>query len=103
MQIDSQDRISAPLSAWWTIIVLMLLSLYTIADRPLFNLLVEPIRKELLLSDFQIGMVQGLSVALLTAKQLRNDRQSDWDQACLTNTNKGAGNKHLFEGSRQAQ
>ena len=67
MQIDSQDRISAPLSAWWTIIVLMLLSLYTIADRPLFNLLVEPIRKELLLSDFQIGMVQGLSVALFTA------------------------------------
>ena len=67
MQIDSQDRISAPLSAWWTIIVLMLLSLYTIADRPLFNMLVEPIRKELLLSDFQIGLVQGLSVALFTA------------------------------------
>jgi MFS family permease len=55
------------LSAWWALMVLMLLSLYTIADRPLINLLVEPLRKELAFSDFQIGMVQGVSVALFTA------------------------------------
>lgn len=58
---------AAPLSAWWVLLVVMLLSLYTIADRPLFNLQVEALRRELSLTDFQIGMVQGFSVALFTA------------------------------------
>lgn len=67
MESPSPDRQSAPWTAWWAVLVLMLLSLYTIADRPLINLLVEPLRKELGFSDFQIGMVQGVSVAVFTA------------------------------------
>ena len=53
--------------AWWTLTVILLLLLYTIADRPMINLQVEPLRKELSLSDFQVGLVQGVSVALFTA------------------------------------
>lgn len=56
-----------PLAAWWTLAVLLILVLYTIADRPMINLQVEPLRKELGLSDFQVGLVQGVSVALFAA------------------------------------
>jgi MFS family permease len=55
------------LASWWALTVLLILALYTIADRPVINLQVEPLRKELGLSDFQIGLVQGVSVALITA------------------------------------
>ena len=57
----------SPLASWWALTVLLILALYTIADRPVINLQVEPLRKELGLSDFQIGLVQGVSVALITA------------------------------------
>lgn len=64
----SHDHIAAvPLASWWTLLVLLLLSLYTIADRPMVSLQVEALRKDLLLSDFQIGLVQGVSVALFAA------------------------------------
>jgi MFS family permease len=53
--------------AWWTVVVLVLLALYTIADRPLISLQVEPLRKDLGLSDFQVGLIQGVGAALVTA------------------------------------
>jgi MFS family permease len=62
----SADLERAPFAAWWTLAVLIALAIYTIADRPMINLLVEPIRKDLSLSDFQVGLVQGVSVALFT-------------------------------------
>jgi hypothetical protein len=37
----------APTLAWWTVLVLMMLALYTLADRPMLNLQVEPLRKDL--------------------------------------------------------
>lgn len=61
------DAPRAPLSTWWVLLVVLLLALYTIMDRQIFALQVEPIRRELGLSDFQFGLVQGLSVALFTA------------------------------------
>jgi MFS family permease len=54
-------------AAWWTLAVLMLLALYTIVDRPLFSLMVGPLKRDLGLTDLQVGLVQGLSVALFTA------------------------------------
>lgn len=65
-QTDAAREV-APTLAWWAVLVLMLLALYTLADRPMLNLQVEPLRKDLGLSDFQIGLVQGVSVALFTA------------------------------------
>lgn len=63
---DASPEVTSTL-AWWALMVLMLLALYTLADRPMLNLQVESLRKDLGLTDFQIGMVQGLSVALFTA------------------------------------
>ena len=63
----SVEAAPSPLASWWALTVLLILALYTIADRPVINLQVEPLRKELGLSDFQIGLVQGVSVALITA------------------------------------
>lgn len=58
---------SVPLTAWWTLFVLLMLGLYSIADRPMVSLQVEALRKELLLTDLQVGLVQGLSVAIFAA------------------------------------
>lgn len=65
-QADAAREVT-PTLAWWAVLVLMMLALYTMADRPMLNLQVEPLRKDLGLSDFQIGLVQGVSVALFTA------------------------------------
>lgn len=54
-------------SSWAVMLLLLVLMLYTIVDRPLFSLVVEPLKKELGLTDLQVGLVQGLSVALFTA------------------------------------
>jgi len=54
-------------SSWVVMLLLLVLLLYTIVDRPLFSLVVEPLKKDLGLSDLQVGLVQGLSVALFTA------------------------------------
>ncbi|MCZ8113257.1 MAG: MFS transporter [Betaproteobacteria bacterium] len=57
----------AGLTSWAVMLLLLALMLYTIVDRPLFSLVVEPLKKDLGLSDLQVGLVQGLSVALFTA------------------------------------
>lgn len=57
----------APLSSWWTLALLVALALYTLIDRQIISLQVDALRQELKLSDFQIGLVQGVSVALFTA------------------------------------
>ena len=54
-------------SSWAFMLLLLVLMLYTIVDRPLFSLVVEPLKRDLGLTDLQVGLVQGLSVALFTA------------------------------------
>ena len=66
MQATSSDS-PAPRSSWVVLLLLLVLILYTIVDRPLFSLVVEPLKKDLGLTDLQVGLVQGLSVALFTA------------------------------------
>jgi predicted MFS family arabinose efflux permease len=55
------------LAAWVTLLLLLLMGLYTYMDRPLMTLLTEDMRRSLDMSDFQIGLVQGFSFALLAA------------------------------------
>lgn len=57
----------ASLRSWLTLAVLILVGLYMFADRNVIALQTEPMRAALGLSDFQIGLVQGLSVALFAA------------------------------------
>lgn len=58
---------AAGASSWAVLLLLLVLVLYTIVDRPLFSLVVEPLKRDLGLTDLQVGLVQGLSVALFTA------------------------------------
>jgi len=50
--------------AAWTMALLLLANIFNYADRALLGIVVEPIRKELLLSDTQISIVSGFAFSL---------------------------------------
>lgn len=52
------------LSAWTTVIILMIAYVLSFIDRQILNLLVEPIRRDLVISDTQMSLLMGLSFAL---------------------------------------
>ena len=60
------DR-DAPGSSWYALVVFVVATLFSIADRYIFSLLAEPIRLSLGLSDFQLGMLQGVGLSLFAA------------------------------------
>lgn len=49
---------------WYVVFVLMLAAVVSLVDRLLVGLLVEPIRRDLGISDFQISLLQGLAFSL---------------------------------------
>jgi MFS family permease len=57
----------AALASWLSLAVLLIATLYTYADRQIFALQAEPIRKALELSDLQFGLLQGLGHAIFAA------------------------------------
>lgn len=52
------------LYAWYVVFVLMLAAVVSLVDRLLVGLLVDPIRRDLQISDFQISLLQGLAFSL---------------------------------------
>jgi MFS family permease len=64
---SSSDSSSYPSSfaAWYSVSVLMLMYIFSFIDRTTISLLVEPMKRDLHISDTQIGMLQGLAFALL--------------------------------------
>jgi MFS family permease len=52
-------------AAWYSVAVLMLMYVFSFIDRTTISLLVEPMKRDLQISDTQIGMLQGLAFALL--------------------------------------
>lgn len=50
-----------------TLAILVLLSALSLLDRQILNLMVEPIKRDLALTDFQMGLIQGLAFALFYA------------------------------------
>ncbi|MEO4046923.1 MFS transporter [Pseudomonas sp. CAU 1711] len=50
--------------AWLTVAILMLAYVLSFIDRQILNLLVEPIRRDLLINDTQMSLLMGLSFAL---------------------------------------
>lgn len=50
--------------AWWSVIVLTLLLCLSLLDRQIMSLLVPDMRRELGLTDFQMGLLQGLYFSL---------------------------------------
>jgi len=54
-------------SAWWSIAALFVASVVSIVDRGILNVVVDPVRHDLGLSDVQIGLLQGLAFGLFYA------------------------------------
>jgi MFS family permease len=50
--------------AWWTITVLLLLNIASCLDRQILALMVDDVKADLLVSDFQISLLQGMTFAL---------------------------------------
>jgi MFS family permease len=63
----NSDSSSYPSSfaAWYSVAVLMLMYIFSFIDRTTISLIVEPMKRDLQISDTQIGMLQGLAFALL--------------------------------------
>ncbi|MEM7729089.1 MAG: MFS transporter [Pseudomonadota bacterium] len=53
--------------SWFSLAILLLVGLYMFMDRQVITLQVEGITGDLGLSDFQFGLIQGLSIALFAA------------------------------------
>jgi MFS family permease len=64
-QTASADR--APVSAWYALGVLTLVTLFAFIDRGVLVLQAEVIRKEFNLTDLQLGFLQGTGVAIFAA------------------------------------
>ena len=56
--------------AWYTVCVLMLCYTLSYADRQILAFLVTPLKADLHLTDTQIGLLQGLAFAYLSAGPL---------------------------------
>ncbi|HEV7357111.1 MAG TPA: MFS transporter [Steroidobacteraceae bacterium] len=52
-------------AAWYSVAILMLMYIFSFIDRTTISLIVEPMKRDLHISDTQIGMLQGLAFALL--------------------------------------
>src|SRR4051812_40335220 len=55
------------LRAWLAVVALIILAVVSTLDRSLISLLVDPIRRDLAVTDFQIGLVNGLGFGLFYA------------------------------------
>ncbi len=60
-------RERTPLSAWYSLAVLTVITLIAFVDRNILLLQAEVIRKAMALSDVQLGLLQGTAVAAFTA------------------------------------
>lgn len=54
----------SPGRAWWAVVVLFLAYTISFVDRTILSLLVEPLRRDLHISDTQVSLLQGLAFAI---------------------------------------
>jgi MFS family permease len=67
MATQSSESSAYPPSAvaWYSVVVLMLMYVFSFIDRTIISLLVGPIKRDLHITDVQIGLLQGTAFALL--------------------------------------
>src|ERR1700761_8592888 len=67
MATQSSDSAEYPSStvAWWSVSVLMLMYVFSFIDRTIISLLVGPMKRDLNITDTEIGLLQGTAFALL--------------------------------------
>lgn len=51
--------------AWFSVVVLMLMYVFSFIDRTILSLLIGPMKRDLHITDVQVGLLQGLAFALL--------------------------------------
>lgn len=64
---DQTEAYPNPLRAWYVVFILLLAYTFSAIDRQILTLLVEPVRADLGLSDFEISLLQGFAFSLLFA------------------------------------
>ena len=64
---EDESGYPSPRKAWWAVAVLFFLMILSLLDRQLMSLLVPDIRRDLGISDFQMGLMQGLFFSLFYA------------------------------------
>jgi MFS family permease len=64
-KIEETPRSFGLSRAWLTVALLLALNVVALLDRQVISLLVDPIRADLEISDFQVGLLQGLAFAVL--------------------------------------
>jgi MFS family permease len=66
-QAGAATYVVSSVRAWYALLVLGVVTLFALVDRQILVLLSEPIRKQLGLSDLQLGLLQGTAVTLFAA------------------------------------
>ncbi len=61
---NNNNGYPSPTRAWVTVAILMVAYVLSFIDRQILNLLVGPIRRDLMISDTQMSLLMGLSFAL---------------------------------------
>lgn len=51
--------------AWYTVLVLMVMYIFSFIDRQILSMLVSPMKRDLQISDTQVGLLQGIAFAIL--------------------------------------
>lgn len=54
-------------SAWWLVALLFLAGVFSVLDRAILNVVVDPVRADLGISEEQIGLLQGLAFGIFYA------------------------------------
>lgn len=62
---DEADMKSLTNRKWWTLFVLTFVAIFNFIDRQILYILIEPIRLDLEMSDTQVGLLTGLSFAVV--------------------------------------
>lgn len=65
-EADVQSAVS-PRIAWFSVTILLLVAIMSYLDRQIISLMVEPIKASLGVSDFEIGLLQGVAFGLFYA------------------------------------
>jgi MFS family permease len=64
---EQHARLKAPASAWYGLFVLVMTTLFAFVDRQILNLVGPSLQTSLGFTDFQIGMIQGLGLAIFAS------------------------------------
>lgn len=63
----ASPKVTVKASSWWMVSVLFMLYVFSWLDRMILSMLVGPIKADLILSDFQVGLLLGPAFALFYA------------------------------------